>query len=118
MSAEFRVMDAQALTFDARSFDAVVFTLALCTVPDAAKALRGALRVARPGVPVRYLEHVRSGVLPVAVLQDLINPLTVLLQHDHCNRRTVDLARAAGIVDLHEERTLVGVLSLGLGRAP
>jgi ubiquinone/menaquinone biosynthesis C-methylase UbiE len=118
MSADLQVMDAQSLAFGDASFDAVVFSLSLCTIPDPGKALREALRVARPGVPIRYLEHVRSGILPVALVQDLINPLTVLLQNDHFNRRSADLARAAGVVDLHEERTFVGVMSLGLGRAP
>jgi ubiquinone/menaquinone biosynthesis C-methylase UbiE len=118
MSADLRVMDAQSLTFDDGSFDAVVFTLSLCTIPDARAALREALRVVRASRPVRYLEHVRSGILPVALVQDAVNPLTVLLQHDHFNRRTVDLARDAGVTELREERWFLGVMSLGLGRAP
>lgn len=54
----------------------------------------------------------------MALIQDVFNPLTVLLQHDHLNRRTGDLARNAGVADLTEDRWFLGVMSLGLGRAP
>jgi ubiquinone/menaquinone biosynthesis C-methylase UbiE len=118
MAVDLHTMDAQSLALDGASFDAVVFTLSLCTIPDARAALLEAVRVARPGCPVRYLEHVRSRILPVALIQDVFNPLTVLLQHDHLNRRTGDLARNAGVEDLNEDRWFLGVMSLGLGRAP
>lgn len=58
-SAELLEMDAQALRFPDQSFDAVVFTLCLCTIPSPDRAIREALRVARPGAPIRFLEHVR-----------------------------------------------------------
>ena len=118
MAVDLHTMNAQSLALDGASFDAVVFTLSLCTIPDARAALLEAVRVARPGFPVRYLEHVRSRILPVALIQDLFNPLTMVLEHDHLNRRTEDLARNAGIEDLNEDRWFLGVMSLGLGRAP
>lgn len=111
-------MDAQQLDFPDGSFDAVLFTLSLCTIPDPGRAIREALRVARPGAPIRMLEHVRSDVFPVAVLQDAVNPLTVLFQHDHFNRRTFDTAARAGVQGLTEERWFLGVFALIQGRAP
>ena len=47
--AEFRVGDAQALTFEDDSFDAAVSGLVLNFVPDAAKAAGEMRRVVRPG---------------------------------------------------------------------
>lgn len=47
-----------------------------------------------------------------------MNPLTVLLQHDHFNRRTFAAAARAGVVDLREERWFLGLFTLIQGRAP
>ena len=118
MVADLRVMDAQKLDFADGSFDAVVFSLSLCTIPDPAAALREAVRVARPGSPIRYLEHVRSNVVPMALLEDIANPFTVHFQHDHVNRRIVEIAEQAGVEGLHEERTYLGIFSLGMGQRP
>jgi ubiquinone/menaquinone biosynthesis C-methylase UbiE len=115
---ELREMDAQKLDFPDGSFDAILFTLCLCTIPDPGLAIREALRVARPGAPVRMLEHVRSDVFPVALLQDAVNPFTVLFQRDHFNRRTFDTAARAGVQGLTEERWFLGLFALIQGRAP
>src|SRR4051812_34372842 len=46
---DLRLGDAQSLEFAGESFDTIVCTLALCTIPDPAKAVTEAHRVLRPG---------------------------------------------------------------------
>ena len=110
--------DAQALPFGDAAFDSVAFNLCLCTIPDPASAVREGLRVARPGAPMVFFEHVRSHLLPVALLQDLINPLTVRLDADHFNRRTLATVRAAGVEVISVRRWALGFFNLIVGRAP
>lgn len=57
-----------------RSYDAVVFSLLLCSVPDVEQVLLRAMRVLRPGATLAVLEHVRSQGL-LGSLQDRLSPL-------------------------------------------
>ena len=51
----------ETLPFDAGSFDTVVSTLVLCTVPDPELAMAELRRVLKPGGRLIYMEHVRDG---------------------------------------------------------
>ena len=87
---------ADALPFAASSFDTVVSTLVLCTVPDQEVALKEVTRVLRPGGQLLFLEHVRSDSHRWARWQDrLIGPWRAFAEGCNCNRRTLDsLARS------------------------
>jgi ubiquinone/menaquinone biosynthesis C-methylase UbiE len=111
-------MDAEHLAFPDRSFDSVAFNLCLCTIGDPERAVREAIRVARPGAPMTFLEHVRSHHLPIALLQDVASPPLVALEQDHYNRRTAETVRRAGVVVLSVERFALGFFNLIVGRAP
>lgn len=65
---------AQSLPFADGRFDAVLFTLVLCTVPQPDRALAEARRVLAPGGRLIVLEHVR-GTGRLARWQDRITPL-------------------------------------------
>jgi len=116
LEVDLREMDAEALDFEDASFDTVVYSLCLCTIPDPARAIEEGLRVARPGARLVFFEHVRSHLLPLALLQDLLNPLTVRLAADHFNRRTLDTVRAAEIELEFVRRAWLGVFVLAAGR--
>ena len=111
-------MDAEHLGFDDRSFDSVAFNLCLCTIGDPERAVQEAIRVARPGAPMTFLEHVRSHLLPIALLQDAASPLLVALEQDHYNRRTEETIRRAGVEVISVERFALGFFNLIVGRAP
>ncbi|HEV2089398.1 MAG TPA: methyltransferase domain-containing protein [Cryptosporangiaceae bacterium] len=65
---------AEMLPYPDHEFDAVVFSLVLCTVADPARALAEARRVLRPDGRLLVLEHVR-GDGRLARWQDLVTPL-------------------------------------------
>ena len=68
-------LTAERLPFPDASFDAVVSTWTLCTIPDPVAALREVRRVLRPDGVLRFLEHGRSERSWVATCQDLWNPV-------------------------------------------
>ena len=111
-------MDAEHLGFADQSFDSVAFNLCLCTIGDPERAVREAIRVARPGAPMVFLEHVRSHLLPIALLQELASPILATLAQDHFNRRTEDTIRRAGVEVTSVERFALGFFNLIVGRAP
>ena len=112
------VMDASRLGFPDQIFDSVAFNLCLCTIPDPAAAVAEAVRVARPAAPMVFLEHVRSNLLPVALAQEVLNPVMVALEEDHWNRRTLQIIRASGVEVQSVDRWLLGAFNLIAGRAP
>jgi len=78
------------------SFDTVVSTLVLCTVPDPAAALDTVRRLLRPGGSLLFLEHV-AGIGVRLRLQRLMSPLWQrLLGGCHPDRDIVGTIRAAG----------------------
>ena len=108
--ADLRPGDAQDLPFPDASFDTVVATLALCTIPDDRGAVAEAARVLRPGGRLLLLEHVRSPVLPVRLVQRVLDPLAVLIDHDHLLREPLRHVEYAGLVVERLERSKLGIV--------
>jgi len=107
---DLRVGDAQALEFPDESFDTVVCTLALCTIPDARGAVAEARRVLRPGGHILLLEHVRSPLLPVRLIERLLEPLAVRFAADHLTREPLDYLAAEGFQIEQLERSKLGIV--------
>jgi SAM-dependent methyltransferase len=68
-------LDGQSLDAEDESYDAVLTTFTLCTIPDAAAALTELRRVLRPGGAVHFLEHGLSPDARVASWQRRLEPL-------------------------------------------
>jgi SAM-dependent methyltransferase len=73
------------LTFSDASFDGVVLSLVLCSVPSVEQVLAEAFRVLRSGGKLRALEHVRSENPLGGRLMDVANPLWLNLNKQGCN---------------------------------
>jgi ubiquinone/menaquinone biosynthesis C-methylase UbiE len=87
---DVREASALDLPFGDASFDTVVCTLVLCTVPEPDRAVAEVERVLRPGGKLLFLEHVRSTEAGVAKWQDrLERPWGVLGAGCHPNRDTL-----------------------------
>ncbi len=87
---------AESLPYPDASFDAVVFTLVLCTVADPERALAEAGRVLRPTGRLVVLEHVR-GEGRLARWQDRLTPVWRRIAAGcHPNRDTRAAVERAG----------------------
>jgi ubiquinone/menaquinone biosynthesis C-methylase UbiE len=115
---DLRVGDAQALELSDESFDTVVCTLGLCTIPDPRRAVAEARRVLRPGGRVLLLEHVRSPVGAVRAIERLLEPLFVRLAADHLTREPLDYLRDEGFEIERLERSKWGIVERVSARKP
>ncbi|MGH9244673.1 MAG: class I SAM-dependent methyltransferase [Acidimicrobiales bacterium] len=89
--------DATALPFPDDTFDTVVMSLVLCTIPDPRRALEEARRVLRNGGTLRFYEHVRAADPRLARWQDrLARPWRWFGRGCHPNRDTLGTIRRAG----------------------
>jgi ubiquinone/menaquinone biosynthesis C-methylase UbiE len=70
---EFLPLSGEQLPAPDGSFDSVVSTFTLCTIPDALAALRQMRRVLAPGGRFFFLEHGRSDDAKVRRWQDRLN---------------------------------------------
>lgn len=97
-AADVMEVGAESLPFEDDSYDTVVVTLVLCTVPNQAAALKEINRVLRSGGQLLFLEHVRATNDPsLAKWQDRLEaPWRFLGDGCHCNRDTIAGLKAAG----------------------
>jgi ubiquinone/menaquinone biosynthesis C-methylase UbiE len=118
IDADLRLGDAQALEFPDSSFDCVVCTLALCTIPDDARAVAEVRRVLRPGGRFLLLEHVRSPVIAVRIGERLIEPLSVRFAADHLTREPLEHLQAESFEIDELERSKLGIVERIAARKP
>ena len=101
--------DAQALPFRDGAFDAVVETLAFCSIPIPAAALLEVRRVLRAGGELRMLEHVRPPGRVLGPLFDWLTPAWARVSGGcHLNRRTTETVREAGFTVTKLRKNLRG----------
>ena len=105
---EVRSAGLPSLPLPDQSFDTVVCTYVLCSVPDPAAGLAEIWRVLAPGGSLLFLEHVRAGEgTALGRVQDLIEvPHRLAAAGCHPNRRTEELLAASPleVVALHRGR--------------
>jgi demethylmenaquinone methyltransferase/2-methoxy-6-polyprenyl-1,4-benzoquinol methylase len=98
-------MDAEHMDFPDNTFDYVVTTFVLCSIPDPVKALKEMRRVLKPSGELVAIEHMRSKSPLIARIEDLINPIMFFLIGDELTRNTVENIKKAGFT-ITEENNL------------
>ncbi|GEP32410.1 phospholipid methyltransferase [Nocardioides szechwanensis] len=99
-------LDGQRLEADDASYDAVLSTFTLCTIPDVARALAEVRRVLRTGGALHFVEHGLAPDPGVVVWQHRLEPVQRRLAGGcHLSRDIPALVRGAGleIVELRSE---------------
>jgi|SRR3989344_1389217 len=94
----FKLMDGQHLDFKDNSFDIVVTTFVLCSIPDPVQAAREIKRVLKPTGKAVLIEHVRSEHTIIRFLQWIHNPITRRLTGANINRNTRENLEKAGLI--------------------
>jgi ubiquinone/menaquinone biosynthesis C-methylase UbiE len=108
-SVALQEADATALPFPDAHFDTVVCTLALCTIPDPAAAVREAVRVCKPDGQLRFVEHGVASNRVVAWGQRVLEPLTLRFQADHQTVNPKKVMTDGGAQVMEVQRTNAGI---------
>jgi ubiquinone/menaquinone biosynthesis C-methylase UbiE len=116
--ADLREGDAQALSFADASFDTVVCTISLCSIPDDIAAVREMARVLRDGGRLVLVEHVGSPQPLVRGVQWLIHQATYRIAREHMLRRPRRAVAAAGLEPVHLERRKLGIVDRIIATKP
>jgi ubiquinone/menaquinone biosynthesis C-methylase UbiE len=95
---------AEQIPLENGSIDTVVMTWALCSIPDATRALCEIHRVLRPGGRLLFVEHGRAPDPNVMRWQDRLTPIWKRVSGGcHLNRAIGSLIEAAGFQFNHLE---------------
>jgi SAM-dependent methyltransferase len=100
-------LDGESLPLGDASVDTALSTFTLCTIPDAARAVREVHRVLRPGGQFHFLEHGLCPEAGVARWQHRLNPIQRRVAGGCTLDRPIEgLIRDAGfdITELHHDQ--------------
>lgn len=115
---DLRRGDAEALEFTAASFDSVLCTFSLCSIPDDRRAVAEMIRVLRPGGALLLADHVVAAHPLLRAGQRMAELVSVPLGGEHFRRRPIELVRAAGLRIERHERFAAGIVERLAARLP
>ena len=104
--------------FEDATFDTVLCTLSLCTIPDDRAVVAEARRVLRPGGRFVLLEHVRSPIRAVRAAQRLLAPALLRFGADHVLREPLEHMQAEGFTIELLQRSKLGLVERLIARKP
>lgn len=102
--------DAQDLPFEDASFDTVVCTYGLCSVPDDARVISEMNRVLKPGGRLILVDHIRSSFPPIFWCQWLYELIWSRATGGYVTRRPASLVMAAGFRMQARDRLRAGII--------
>jgi ubiquinone/menaquinone biosynthesis C-methylase UbiE len=98
-AVELAGLDGRHIELPSESFDGVLSTWTLCTIPDLAAALAELRRVLKPGGAFHFVEHGHAPDARVATWQRRLEPLNKRLAGGcHLTRRIPETIEHAGFV--------------------
>ncbi|MEX0756005.1 MAG: class I SAM-dependent methyltransferase [Actinomycetota bacterium] len=107
--------DAQALPFGDGTFDSIVSTYAMCSVPDERRTIEEMKRVLKPGGRLILVDHVRSTVSWIYWIQRLME-LAPTRNEDELTRRPMAEVIAAGFTIEASDRLRAGIIERFVAR--
>jgi ubiquinone/menaquinone biosynthesis C-methylase UbiE len=95
---DHRVLSAEGIPLADATFDSVVSSWTLCSIPDVDRALKEIYRLLKPGGKFFFLEHGRSEEAKVQKWQDRLTPLNKRLADGcHLNRDMKGIIERSGL---------------------
>lgn len=107
--ADLRLGDAHKVEFPDASFDTIVCTFSLCSIPDSAAAVAEMKRVLRPDGELLAVEHVLSTSRIAAAIQRLLEPFA-RRQGDSLIRQPLEHLQREGFQIVKLERSKLGIV--------
>jgi ubiquinone/menaquinone biosynthesis C-methylase UbiE len=117
-AVDLRQGDAQALEFQAGSFDTVVCTFSLCAIADDRKAVAEMARVLRPGGLLLLADHVVASPRIARAAQALIEVASIPAGGEHFRRRPIKHVAALGFTIEDHDRLKLGIVERLAARKP
>jgi len=94
ITVDYKVLNGESLPMPDESFDSVVCTWTLCSIPLVEQALLEVHRLLKPGGKFYFIEHGLSQDLSIQIWQNRLTPIQkVLADGCHLNRSINDLVQ-------------------------
>jgi demethylmenaquinone methyltransferase/2-methoxy-6-polyprenyl-1,4-benzoquinol methylase len=112
-------MNAEQLMFEDDTFDIVVCTFVLCSVPNPIQAIQEMFRVLKPKGKLILLEHVLSEMPLISFVQKVFNPFTRGIFGYNIDRDTIrNIKRGHAIILKNQNLTRTDILKFFVCEKP
>jgi ubiquinone/menaquinone biosynthesis C-methylase UbiE len=92
ITVDYRIMSGENLSMEDSSFDSIVCTWTLCSIPLVEQAIAEIYRLLKPGGKFFFIEHGLSQDLSIQTWQNLLTPLQKAIADGcHLNRKINNL---------------------------